>query len=338
MWALVDAKLPPPIPFAPEKVATGSVKEWNLWRDSRIDMTNDFSMEGSKMLDKCREVNIHWFKTLNYPDLEVSKPFAVSWLFQEDADNNYSDGRTLYTVSCAKWETVCLLARFVLLNLGEWVAHADKAPHAERLRDAVSCSRRALMEIKEWWEEGNLKTWKMKNNSFPADIENFFDTTRMLSEMLYEFTCLSQASTAKEICAHDFNCVLLSVLEKVDVIRRDVNVPDSMVRFVGQICAAVNISVGETAWASADHLHVLKPPTTVAWPHIEMLYMKAKGSFDNAGAFFDPEKLSITNLTTQGFEDVLLLLARIRGGTFIEHEGKPMMAAPIPSIEYTFPF
>lgn len=336
-WSLVDAKLFLPEPYAAEKVATGSEDEWNSWRTARIDMANDGSTDTAKMLDRCRVANAHWFKVLNRTTLSLDKPFAVGWLIREDEEDE--DERAVYTVSCAKWETLCLLARFVLLNLREWAAHADKTRHAERLRDAVACSCRALVEIKRWWEDGNRQTWKTEENTLPANIENLFETARALSEMLYELTCLARATTHQEVCAHDFNCVLMSVLEKVDEIQRRETVPDTMARFVNQTCAAVLISVGETAWTSADALRVLDPPTTVSWDHVEWLYGKARDAFREARPFFDPDKVAKANLSGKRFDDVSDCLERIAKGTFIEMDAsKTMMAAPVPRIAYAFPF
>lgn len=236
-----------------------------------------------------------------------------------------------------------MLARVVIINLRKWALHTDKLCHIRGLGDAVACSRRALSELKEWYDEGNRTFIDTRQPEFPAELNfEFFETTRALSEMLYEFTCLSQAKTDEELCAHDFNCVLLAVLSKAESVQQNAhqsdNMPYSLLEFVDQTCAATILSVGEQIHASADRIRVLDPPRTIPWDHVRLLYEKALYVVGNA--YFPEEKMDALGYSKEKIKEEFECIDRIARGALTDPNvpTKVVIGTEVPHIEYPFPF
>jgi hypothetical protein len=264
--------------------------------------------------------------------------FVSSWLVSDgEAD------KVVWSVTCAKWETLCLLASVIVLNLRDWAAHQDKtsAECAQYLKHTVACSRRAIVDLKAWWDVGNRSSWDTDSDNAPEEANfHFFETARALSEMLFELTCLAKASTHAEICAHGYNCVLLSVINKAEQLSQYEHVPACLAGFVEQVCVAVSIAVGQTIWKSANALRVLEPPRTVRWKDVHSLYKRSRDSLKYAKCF-EMDLMAKTDIHLEEFERTLECIRRISAGTLTEDPAtsKPLTAVPTPrSLEYAFPF
>jgi hypothetical protein len=334
-WVLLTAELRVPVPHFAENVPVGSEKCWNEWRENRICMVNKMSTDSKIVRNLTYTVCSDWFKILANHRFTVSTDkrwFVPSWSVADDRDES-----VVWKISCAKWETVCVLARVITLNLNAWAKSNDKIACGEILRDTVGCCRRALLEITSWKRDGNLSSWNLNADDAPLEIQrSFFETLRGLSEMLFELTCLGRANTPSEICAHDYNCLLLTVLNRAEALRMDDEiVPFSLKLFVKQSCTIVIMAVGATLCKNAHALRVLHPPETVRWKFVQMQYAAAKVAFEESRCF-DEHRVLTSNVSLDTLTDVLQCTSRVAKGTAA---GNALVPATMPcSIEYNFPF
>ena len=148
---------------------------WTAWKNKRTRLGDDPKNE-TALVETCAA----WFDPAlvdRFPDLLLSGPFETTWRatsVDADVDGEYDDSndddddidRPVFRVSCAKWETTCLLARVIVGDLRRAVA-AD-ASSEERKRRAVrvaACSREAIDALEEMVEEGERKAMVRERRS-----------------------------------------------------------------------------------------------------------------------------------------------------------------------------
>jgi hypothetical protein len=339
VWTLIAAELHAPLPRAAEKVTLGSTDLWNLWRKSRIKIENEPLTDINTKKNTYDAVS-EWYAIRRIPEFQTvvrtHTCFEVAWTVADIDEQTVT-----YTMSCAKWETMCLLARVIVINLREWAASKNKCESANCLVDVVACSRRALQELKEWWDLGDRKAWSSEKYSVPVEMDYpFFETTRALAEMLYEFSCLARATSHEEMCARDYHCVLMSITNKSDTIAQYQDIPACLETFVDQVCNAVTISVGQCVWNSVYAMRTLNPPSTIQWKDVCRMYEKAERAVRCAQCF-DDAALVRAKLSREEFRETLDCAHKISNGTLVENLNGLALVTPsqIPfASEYPFPF
>jgi hypothetical protein len=336
LWSLITADLQPPVPFAATKMGGSRADEkWNLFKNAREQVSDETQISKKKTYVACAL----WFNILE-SNVLLDREFQSSYVVQVDEGIQ----KTL-TTSSAKWETLCLLARVIMLNLQEWVLSSKKEEPLARqcLKDAVACSRRAVKELKEWWANGNRAEWDKSTSINVAEANyHLFEAMRVLSELLFELTCLSAASSDEEVCAHDYNRVLLAVTTKAKGLSKEDDVPPAVEKFIDQVCAIVVIAVGDTVRECAERLQVLNPPQTIHWHDVCLLYKDAVAVLNRSNSLgFDQQSLDALGFDKSTLDENAIRLKRIAEYSCEENITQYAKLAPQPIplvIEYAFPF
>lgn len=331
IWELVKNDLRLPTPCAANRVPESENEKWNSWKKNRSEMQffkneNDYEKKKNTYV-VCRD----WFDILNNPNINIDSHLIIGWSLCENDDDDDK-----WFISCAKWETLCLLSRVILINLRLWLRDKN---NIEALKDIITCSKQAIKELTEWIDHGNFHEWE-ESDEMPEEIHfEFFETTRSLAEMLYGFTCLARANTHIEVCGLEYNCVLLSIVLQAECLYEDDNIPLSLQKCVQQICIAVFVSVCKTLFQSAEVLRVLDPPKTVSWNQVTFFFQKAIEHIKKTSCF-DAELLSSISSSLEDLQDSSYDAERLNRGFIGEHlNDDAFVPKNIPKIEsLRFPF
>ena len=95
-----------------------------------------------------------WFalKKIGLSKIKCNKPFSSTW----QVVNKY-DEKVFFNVSCAKWETLCILNKVIIDNMN------NKPLIEENILQAISCAEMAGKELYEWTFAGNLDNGNAEN-------------------------------------------------------------------------------------------------------------------------------------------------------------------------------
>lgn len=217
-----------------------------------------------------------------FHDLLLSGPFETTWRAtsvdaeddagDDDADDaDDADERPVVRVSCAVWETTCVLARVIVVDLRR--AMTADTPSEERKRRArriVACSREAIDTLERWWKTGNGRRWLESGVDVPLEANVvYFQTTRLLGEILHDLACVDTITEPSLVCHKSFTQVALDIASRANemVERASVDAPRRVHDMASATRDAIVASVAEKIVRAAFQLKTLRKPC-VAWCHV----------------------------------------------------------------------
>ena len=223
-----------------------------------------------------------------FPDLLLSGPFETTWrATSADADDDDDDDldRPAYRVSCASWETTCVLARVIVGDLRR--AMVPDTPSEERKRRAVrvaACSREAIDTLERWWKKGNGRRWSASGVRVPLEANvAYFQMTRVLGEILYDVACVDTITEPNMVCHKTFTQVALHIASRANemVERASEDAPRRVHDTASATRDAVIASVAEKIVRAAFGLKTLRKPC-VAWSHVAAWKQRRLERIDDA--------------------------------------------------------
>lgn len=323
VWGLIDARVDLPCPRGSESVPDGDKELWRRWKKARTEMEKMFRNKSN--VSESKKITYvacdHWFRVP--VDAELDGPFVSGWAWSVDEEP--------WFCSCGKWETVGLMCAVAVVNLRAWFADRSDA---SALADAIACSDKALDELNEWRERGNLRDFE---DELPEQATpEFFGTIKELGLILYGVSCMSRAKTPTEICKRKFAEVILSVVQKGETLLDNTDdLPETLEQFVQQTVVATVVSVALTYYSCAEKLRVLEPPETVGWNDVVLFLEKALECSENARCFDGEQR---ETLVTE-LRDNLNCAVRLDEGFCGEWDDKePLKPSDMPVDEMRFPF
>ena len=214
-------------------------------------------------------------------EIELDGPFFSGWAMAIDEEPWFA--------SCGKWETVGLLCTATIVALKTWT---NDRSDSTVLVDAIACSERAVEELEEWRQKGNLETFGSGQLPEQATPE-FFRVSRELSVVLYGISCLSRAGTPEEICDRNFAKIVLSAVVRAEELLSRVGnmsdgeheLPEALEDMVQEAMVATIVSVAMTYYTCAEKIRVLEPPRTVGWNDVVLFLEKGLECAKNTGCF-----------------------------------------------------
>jgi hypothetical protein len=269
----------------------GSIDEWDKWRRARSRL-----VENPDSVPDLLAACAAWFDPNLAGELSrvvLSAPFAVDWsVMPETDDERESDAPRVVRMSCAKWESVCLLARVVTVDLTEIVRGQGTDERREELaKRVVACSRKAVNEISDW-KRGNLNQLSLEYTPVELNVA-FFEATRRMGETLFDLARVAQVKKAESICNHTYSGVLLYVIKKASTaIEKGEEASPVVEEFARKVYNAVVASVAEKVVRAAMHLKVLRDPC-ISWTHVATWKTKRIESLEIVDA--GPEVADLSN-------------------------------------------
>ncbi len=276
-----------------------TVDEWDTWKKTRARLVEN-PESGSDLLAACAA----WFAPTLAGELSrvvLSAPFAVGWRVMAETDEEKETGPArVVRMSCAKWESVCLLARVVTADLTEIVRPDGTDDRREELaRRVVACSRKAIDELSEWIR-GNLGQLRLEHTPVELNVA-FFETTRHMGEMFFDLARVAQVKQPRAVCHHRYSSVLLHVIKKATTaIEKGEEASPVVEEFARKVYNATIASVAEKVVRAAMHLKVLEEPC-VGWDHVETWKKKRIECLENMGVGGD-----VADLTDERVEETTL--------------------------------
>ena len=235
-------------------------------------------------------VNKAWFDLIDsgksFPLLNA--PFVSAWnvTLPENAEPR------AVRVSSIKWETLCLLSRTILLNLETFLLKPEAHGNQGKLSVAIGCAQRAIQELREWRERGNLRTWRSKFVPLEIDLA-FFETLHASCWLLYEVYSMAQMEEGANVLAT--GGILLSLIKKAERFADDPNTPAALEQFLGKLVTAIDIGVSQVLVRCAFACKLL-PADQITWSEIgywQQRFIKAKSV--SSSAFGQSEAIKDAN-------------------------------------------
>jgi len=195
----------------------------------------------------------------------LNAPFVCAWAVTLPTD--IEAPRTV-SVSCIKWETVCVLTRVILCNLSAFLDEPHGEGHHARLTLAIACAQRAVDELEEWRDHGNLVTWEMTSSFFPLETDpTFFETLDATCRLLFELYCLS-GMDSDEVLAHAG--VFLALLKRAELILYNASMREgvslALLPFLTNLVRAIDVGISARMVALARP--GLLPKNNTSWLEI----------------------------------------------------------------------
>lgn len=296
-WILARKKWRGPVP-APREVIPDAVsrdsydekkwsKRWDTWKKTRLLLAEN-PRDESTLVRTCAA----WFDpnlVADRPNLLLSGPFESTWRvsFDLDDDDGDDDGRyrderdddedrgPTIRASCARWETTCVLARVVALDLERTMStDASRGERKRRAKRIVACSDEAARNLRDWRETGNGKRWGEQSPdayaSLPLEANvAYFEATRDLGSMLHDVACVDAVTDPNMTCDKTFTQVALDIVRRANelvdrVAERAPKIVHDMTR---PACDAIVASVAEKIVRAALALKTLQRPC-VGWKRV----------------------------------------------------------------------
>jgi hypothetical protein len=330
IWALVHQDFRLPSPCAGEYLPECTNEKWKEWKRTRCTLEKTENANYEKIKKDTYVACYNWFSIARSDGILLDAPFFSGW---------FASDEKCWFVTNGKWETIFLLSRVALLNIGIWLR--DKT-NTTVLLDTVACCRKAVEELGEWKQKGNMKDLLDEHENIPDEMTvEFFDTLRTVAELLYGLTCLSRATTPEELCGRDFNNVVLYVVLNAEKLIESEQVPEAIEKLVHQTCVATIVSVANTLVQSAEKLRLLDN-TTVTWREVAMFLQKAIEQLEES-EMFDEDDLTNKKISVAELRDNLECVERFDRG-YIGNEvedspSAPLLPREIPNVrEAKFPF
>lgn len=358
-WILARKKWRGPVP-APGEVIPDAVSRdangeiffsdaWNTWKKNRLLLVENPDDE-SILLRTCAS----WFDSrlvADRPNLLLSEPFESTWRVSfdigddeglddvdlDDRDDDDARRRPTIRASCANWETTCVLARAIAIDLERAMSmDATREERKKRTRRIVACSERAARTLREWWTNGNGEKWHETAN-VPLPLEAnvaFFEATRDLGSMLHDVACVDAVTDPTMVCDKTFTQVALDLVRRANelVDRVDERAPRIVHDLTRPACDAIVASVAEKIVRAARELKTLQRPC-VGWNRVAFWKERRMSRIENA----DVPRVNLVEERTD--VDALRQFSRL---TILEAHDEPLEPASAsaawgaPKTDYSF--
>lgn len=159
-WGKVTLDLVPPTPILREYEAEAD-ELWEAWKTAR---KNKNIPETGKAWSRLKE--------RGFAAIKCKKPFVSAWKIYHDAENG-----EVVSVSCAKWETLCLLYARATETVNQ------RPLVAENLLTCAACCEAAGEELRQWVTSGNLSV----QEEYQDDTFRNLRAVSVLDGCLYKF-------------------------------------------------------------------------------------------------------------------------------------------------------
>ena len=312
-WSRVSLRLESPCPLRTAECAESDDDNWNLWKNMRL---------------KLEKNTIHiypicqlWFQIIrNLPN--ISKPFLASWAVTSPAQMNQTFD---ISVTCTKWETLCLLSKVILINLEQFLQSPGDEGNRYRLRDATACAQRATVELNEWRADGHLGTWS--NEVVPLEVDfGYFKALEELSALLFQLFVLSLTQN-DDVLMH--TSLLSGIITRLGLLCEEDSVPEVLIPGLVSIYKAVDIGISTEVVRAA--LSMAKTGIQdITW--MEVIYWQKRIiACHPPGLLYKSEAL-------KNAERDLLVVIRIAGAIEVEEPETPPAKSLMFELKYPFPF
>lgn len=215
-WQTLLLEMTPPVPIPREYKTDKRQKDetldarraWEAWKSARKENVG----EESKILAMGKT----WFalQHAGFSNVRCEKPFVSAW---KTFDNRENSGEVV-AISCAKWETMCLLHARVIQMINK------KPVKTDNLLVCMACCDKALEELRQWTTSGNLAvdeehqddTFRAVRALPPLDA-CFYEQLQKTCAVLYHAQKLKQFSEKvdQETLAHSSGN-FLSLIEEAE--------------------------------------------------------------------------------------------------------------------------
>jgi hypothetical protein len=205
-----------------------------------------------------------WFALVDSPKRFplLNAPFVSAW----NVTLPVNEAPRAVRVSCLKWESVCLLTRSILQDLNTFLSKPEADGNQGRLSRATACAQRAIAELREWRERGNLKSWEQGSDFIPLEIDiSFFETLHSTCRLLYELCSLSKMEQGDGILAT--GGVMLALIKKAERIADDRNIPAALELFTAKLVDAIDVGISQKMVSCAFECRIL-PLDKSSWSEI----------------------------------------------------------------------
>jgi hypothetical protein len=228
-----------------------------MWKNLRSQITQENT---GSLESLCKS----WFELVDssksFPLLNA--PFVSAW----NVTLPENETPRAVRVSCLKWETVCLLPRSIIVNLDTFLNKPEADGNQDRLSSATACAQRAIDELVEWRERGNLNSWEEGSDFIPLEIDiSFFETLHSSCRLLYELCSLSKMEQGEAVLGT--GGLLLSLIKRAERLADDGHAPAALECFTAQLADAVDVGISQMLVKCAFECRVL-PPNKTTWSEI----------------------------------------------------------------------
>jgi len=262
-----------------------------------------------------------WFSVIADPPT-VDSIFISSWAV---ASPSQANDTFEVSVSCMKWETLCLLSKVILTNINLFMQCPTEEDNRYRLRDAVACAQRATVELNEWRNGGNLSSWD--SVVIPLEIDfGYFKALEELSSVLFQLYSLSMVED-DGVLAH--TSLLADLLNRLSLLSDQDFVPDILVEDLICVYKAIDEGVS-TEVVRAAHSAAKKGNHVISWR--EVIYWQTRVVSCHApGILYKSQQLLAA-------EDDLQTITRIAGATQLQEPEIPTAKGLGFELKFAFPF
>jgi hypothetical protein len=270
-WKGVSLLIDSPCPLQTAGCAESENETWVCWKYIRSDLASN----PNTIFKLCQL----WFTILKDPPY-LDKFFFSTWSTTSAAD---TEAKFAIGVSCLKWETLSLLSRVILHNLDIFFQTPSDVGNRTRLNDAVACSHRAIKELNDWRNGGNLGNWESEVIPLEIDV-GYFQTLADLSTNMFQLFILSQL-TGDELLNH--TSLLVSILEALSSLSEKEYVPDIFIPNLKHISDAIDLAVSLQVVKSSLEKKKDRP---ITWQ--EVIYWQTRVvAVQKPGTFFKSDEL-----------------------------------------------
>ena len=147
-----------------ERNSPETKKKWDEWLAARADGRFEDALK------KWSELGEEGFSKI-----ELVAPFISAWRVQTDPNEN----KEPVGMTCAKWETMCLLQVVALRNA------LEKPLNRRAVQRAMTCWDRSANELREWIAEGNLVSTDEEIDGLVEVDPSFYDCVSEMCRVLY---------------------------------------------------------------------------------------------------------------------------------------------------------
>jgi hypothetical protein len=258
-WPQVKLDVISPLPIRSAMCGESEDPDFIVWKNLR----SQISQENEGFLKRLCE---SWFLLVANPVKRfpiLNAPFLSAW----NVTLPENDDPRAVRVSCLKWETMCVLTRSILANLGAFLNKPDATGNQQdKLSIAIGCAQHAIEELRIWQERGNLSSWNRDSDFIPLEIDiSFFETLHGTCRVLYELYSLSKMDSGEGVLATAG--VLLSLIKRIERIASDSNVPVALDYFMKTLVNAIDVGISQRMVETAFDCKIL-PLDKTSWSEI----------------------------------------------------------------------
>ena len=130
----------------------------------------------------------NWFalKKTGLSKIKCKKPFSITW----QVVNKYGE-KLFFNVSCAKWETLCILNKLIIDNMNKPLSEGN-------ILQAISCAEMAGNELREWIHVGKLGNAENEDDDIQSlltlvEMDScFYESAAGICKVIYHAMKLNQ--------------------------------------------------------------------------------------------------------------------------------------------------